>query len=264
MSKIYKNYFNPQTVAERYLKGRPQYHSFVIEKIKKSLGLKDKFALCLDVGCGTGFSSAALKDLSEKVFGIDISTEMLGSAVGKNKIFYAAAAAENLPFTENIFDLITISQAIHWIDRNLFFAEAGRVLKKQSFIIAYDNYFLGKITDEPDFNIWFNEIFLKKFPTPPRIRKKFETHSENPEDFLLVSEERYENVIGLSKQTLKNYLITITNIINAVEIGGKTIDEIENWFDKELEPFFSDGADKQFVFTAPIWYLRQKKYGKHN
>ena len=67
MKETYKNYFDAKTAAERYAKGRPRFHSFVIEKIKKYLALEKSFDLALDVGCGTGLSSVALKTISEKV-----------------------------------------------------------------------------------------------------------------------------------------------------------------------------------------------------
>jgi ubiquinone/menaquinone biosynthesis C-methylase UbiE len=257
MSKIYENYFNPKTVAERYLKGRPQYHSFMIGKIKEFLSIRKPFEFALDVGCGTGFSSIALREISEQVVGVDLSVEMVDLAIKKNGVEYIVSSAENLPFFDKNFDLITVSQAIHWIDRNKFFAEADRVLKPGSFIIAYDNYFLGKIPDNPDFNVWFKERFLRKFPTPPRTRKDFDKVSKNPKGFVLVKEEWYENTIELSKQNVVDYLITITNVIDRVENGGETIKEVSNWLVDEIEHFFIDIEKNKFVFTAPIWYLRQ-------
>jgi ubiquinone/menaquinone biosynthesis C-methylase UbiE len=257
MAKIYENYFNPKTVAERYLKGRPQYHSFVIGKIKESLSIEKPFEIALDAGCGTGFSSVALKEISERVIGLDISFEMVGLAKKEKGVEYIVSSAESLPLCENKFNLITISQAIHWIDRNKFFAEASRILKLNSFIIAYDNYFLGRISDNPDFNIWYKETFIKNYPTPPRAKRDFDKTRENPKDFILVKEEWHENTIQLSKKQIVDYLITITNIINRVENGEKSIDEVSQWLDDEIEPFFIEKESENFIFTAPIWYLRQ-------
>ena len=118
----------------------------------------------------------------------------------KNGIEYLAASAESLPVCDAKFDLITVSQAIHWIDKCKFFGEADRVLKPESFIIAYDNYFLGKMPDNPNFNNWYKNEFLENFPTPPRGERSFPAKSENPKDFILVKEEWHENEIALSAQ----------------------------------------------------------------
>lgn len=259
MSKIYENYFNPKSVAERYLKGRPQYHSFVIGKIKESLGIEKPLTFALDVGCGTGFSSVALREISEKVVGIDLSAEMISLAIEKDGVEYIISSAENLPIFNEKFDLITVSQAIHWLDRKKFFAEADRVLKPNSFIVAYDNYFMGKIVDNPEFEVWFKEKFISKFPTPPRTRKEFLKKSDNPKDFVLVRQEWHENTIELSKQQVIDYLITISNVINAVENGNQSIDEVSDLLDNDLEQFFIEKDLNDFIFVAPVWYLKQSE-----
>ena len=257
MNKIYENYFNPKTVAERYLKGRPQYHSFVIGKIKEFLKLDKNLSFALDVGCGTGFSSAALKEISENVIGLDISAEMLGLAKRKKGVEYILASAENLPFCACKFDLITVSQAIHWIDKYKFFDEANRILKRKGWIIAYDNYFLGQIPDNRDFNDWYKEEFLKNFPIPPRAKLSFETESRNPKDFVLIREDWHENTIELSAQEVIDFLITLSNVIALVENGAQSIEEVKQWITEGVTPFFSENERKQFAFKAPVWYLRQ-------
>lgn len=41
MRETYKDYFGAETAAERYAKGRPRFHSFVIERIKIFSRLKN-------------------------------------------------------------------------------------------------------------------------------------------------------------------------------------------------------------------------------
>ena len=258
MCKIYENYFHPRAVAERYLKGRPQYHSFVIGKIKEFLQIDRNLSFALDVGCGTGFSSVALKKMSETVIGLDISAEMLGLAKKKKGVEYILASAENLPLSAGRFDLMTVSQAIHWFDRRKFFEEAARILKPKGWIVAYDNYFLGHMPDNSNFNEWYKEEFLKKFPTPPRAELSFETKSENPKDFVLVEENWHENTIELSVKEIVDFLITLTNVIALVKNGELSVEEAKRWIAKGIKPFFDKNERKRFAFSAPIWYLRQE------
>lgn len=242
------------------MKGRPRYHSFVIGKIRESLRLREILAYSLDVGCGTGFSTVALKEISDKVIGLDVSAEMVALAKRKKGIDLLVGSAEELPFDESRFDLITIAQAVHWIDKRSFFAEAGRVLKPDCWIVAYDNYFLGKTADDPDFSVWYRNEFLKIFPSPPRAERSFPAKSEDPKAFVLVREEWHENEIELSARETVDFLLTITNVINAVENGVGKIEEVEDWLLENINPFFKDDGRNSFAFMAPVWYLRQNRW----
>lgn len=256
MNKTYKNYFAPRTAAQRYAKGRPRFHSFVIERIGKRLARAKPFALALDAGCGTGLSSVALKSVSEKVIGVDISFEMLRRTEQAPGVEYIQACAEDLPFGAAKFDLITISQAIHWIDKGKFFAEADRVLKPEARVIAYDNYFQGQMAGEPGFNDWYKNEFLTKYPIPPRGRRAFDRVSENPQDFVLEHEESNENTIRFSAQELVDYLVTISNVIAAVENGNAPLEDVYRSLMSGVEPFFKNGRE-DFAFINPIWFLRR-------
>jgi len=54
------NYFNPKTAAQRYSKGRPDFHSKTIKHIKDYLRIDKKLDNALDIACGTGLSTRAL------------------------------------------------------------------------------------------------------------------------------------------------------------------------------------------------------------
>jgi ubiquinone/menaquinone biosynthesis C-methylase UbiE len=256
MKETYKNYFGSTTAAERYAKGRPRFHAFVIERIRKFLALDKPLKLALDVGCGTGLSSAALKNISERVVGVDVSAEMLNQTTKTRGVEYLLASAEALPFGDRQFDLITISQAIHWVDKQKFFAEADRVLKTDAFVIAYDNYFQAQMLDNPAFNDWYKAEFMKNYPVPPRGARAFDTTSENKQDFVLRHEEFNENTVEFSARELVDYLVTITNVIALVENGAQPIEEVHEWLTKSVEPFFNEHR-KKFAVINPIWFLRR-------
>src|SRR5258706_3038615 len=124
------NFFAYKTVAERYAKYRPHFHPLVIKKIRNHLGSKKLVNLAVDVGCGTGQSTVALKKIANSVVGVDISTDMLRLAEEKPGIRYIQSAAEDLEILDsNAFDLLTTSLAFHWFDQKRFFTEARRLLK---------------------------------------------------------------------------------------------------------------------------------------
>ena len=251
------NFFSPKTAAARYAKGRPFFHPLIIRRAKEFLSLKKTLPVALDVGCGTGLSTVALREIAENVVGTDVSREMIAFAPKDKSIAYLVSDAENLPFDKNKFNLITISQAIHWLDKKRFFAEAKRVLKKKGWLIVYDNYFSGQMPGDTRFQNWHKELFLEKYPTPPRNWASFTGEETEKEGFALLGHERIENIIGFSHEELTDFLLTLTNVIAAVEGGQEEITNVKFWLAENLKPFFKDTAEVNILFNAPIWFLRR-------
>ncbi|WP_373492709.1 class I SAM-dependent methyltransferase [Aquiflexum sp.] len=242
------NYFNPRNSAERYSIGRPDFHSNTINHIKENLHIDRKLDRALDIACGTGLSTKALLDIAIEVYGTDTSQEMLNLALEKDKIHYQIASAEQQPFTDNTFDLITVSSGVHWFDIDKFLMEANRLLKSKSWLVLYDNFFISEIVGKKDFSNWFPEVYKKKFPSPPRNNTYLWTN-ENLfiKNFNLVTEERFKNTVAFSKKQLALYFTTQSNIIAAVEKNETTYEEVENWLDRELSPFFDNDFQTQEI-----------------
>jgi len=69
------SYFTEKDIASRYHKYRPCIHPVIIEKIKRLIKLDKLVNNALDIGCGTGQSTVALKSIAKHMIGIDISEE---------------------------------------------------------------------------------------------------------------------------------------------------------------------------------------------
>jgi ubiquinone/menaquinone biosynthesis C-methylase UbiE len=235
------NYFNPKTAAERYAKGRPDFHSNTIQHIKDYLHLEKKVDNALDVACGTGLSTKALLAIAENVYGTDTSREMLNHALQPDKVHYSIAPAEQQPFSDHYFDLITVSSGVHWFDIDRFLAEANRLLKSKAWLVLYENHFIAEMDGNDDFTRWFPEVYLKRFPSPPRNNDYAWTNKNlHPKNFRLVKEGKFKNAIVFNKKQLALYFTTQSNIIAAVEKGETTYEQVEAWLDNELASFFED------------------------
>ena len=248
------NYFSPKSAAERYTKGRPYFHPSIIGRIREFLALVEPLSSALDVGSGTGLSAIALKEIAQNVVGVDASAEMVALAPKEDRIKYFVATAENLPFEENEFDIITLSQVFHWLDKDKFLAEANRVLRAKGRLIAYDNYFSGQMTKNIEFHRWYKEEYLKKYPIPPRVKVELTPESVSPYGFRFLKEEWDENVVGFSLEETVDYLVTQSNIIAAVEGGKEKIEEVKEWLTEGIKSMFK-GAKENFLFNTRIWYL---------
>ncbi len=250
------NYFDPKSAAERYATGRPYFHPHVVSRIQAYLSLTESVSRALDVGCGTGLSTIALKAIARHVVGIDSSAEMIALAPPDPRITYGVAPAENIPVNNDDFDLITLSSVFHWISRSAFLGEARRVLRSHGWLIVYDNYFSARMAENPTFHTWWRERYLTKYPSPLRAWVGFAAEDVEKEGFTLVGQEDYQNVVRFSVETLVDYIVTQSNIIAAVEGGKERIADIRQWLTASVTPFFADRAAATFMFHGPIWYLR--------
>lgn len=253
------NYFHPKSAAERYAKGRPDFHSNSIKHIKAQLQLKDKLDHALDVACGTGLSTKALLEIARHVYGTDTSQEMLNQAPQHPDIHYSLAAAEAQPFAGGIFDLITVCSGVHWFDIDRFLAEVHRLLKSNAWLVLYENHFIAEMEGNEQFSSWFPEVYIKKFPSPPRNNGyAWDNNNLHPKKFDLVKEEKFTNPIRFNKKQLALYFTTQSNIIAAVESGQTSYEEVDSWLDNELAAFF-ETADTIHTIHYGNWikYLQK-------
>lgn len=106
----------------------------LISTIRVSNSKEKQKIHCLDIGCGGGIITEDLAKISDHVTGIDLSEGSLNTArkhaadSGLN-IDYQLAAAENLPFADNTFDLISCCDVLeHVNDLSAVIKEIDRVL----------------------------------------------------------------------------------------------------------------------------------------
>ena len=250
------NFFAFKSAAERYAAGRPYFHPFVINRFREFAAPAQPLALALDVGCGTGLSSVALTEIASRVVGIDAAPSMLAQAPRAARLAYAVAVAEQLPFAANEFDVLTLSQVCHWLDRERFFAEARRVLRRTGWLLIYDAYFSALSAANPDFQTWHRETYLQKYPSPARSWFALPADDAEALGFELRQAERLPHTISFTLEQLVEYLLTQSNIIAAVEDGAEEIAEVRRWLRQQLGPFFADSSAVDFIFNVSIWHLQ--------
>ena len=253
------NYFDTKTAAERYSKGRPNFHHNIIRHIHDYLQPDKKIDKALDVACGTGLSTEALLEIADCVYGTDSSQEMLNFASRSGRINYLVAPAEGQPFEDNYFDLITVSSGVHWFDIDRFLKEANRLLKNKSWLVLFENHFIAEMENQEDFSNWFSGVYLKNYPSPPRNNEYPWTNENlNPKNFILVKEERFKNTVAFTKKQLALYFTTQSNIISAVQSHQTTYEEVDNWLEKELNLFFyKDDQVRKINFGNWIKFIRK-------
>ena len=141
--------FQRKDIAAAYVQFRPVYPDTVKDEILKYARSKDTFQhdLAIDLGCGSGQSTLMWKDVFTQVIGTDISQTQIGHAPKDiPNLRFEVGSAETINADDNSVDLVTIAQAMHWVDTDKAYAEIKRVLKPGGVFapFGYGNLYLNK------------------------------------------------------------------------------------------------------------------------
>lgn len=244
------NPFSNPVAGRLYSRGRPDYHPALVPLLREHLGFDRPLGLALDVGCGTGQSSSAIRSLARTVLGVDPSASMLAQAPRLEGLCYARASAEALPVRDAAVGLLVCGAAFHWFDRDAFFREVRRVLRPDGAMVLYDNFF----NPEPgEFLSWHRGSFIPRFPRPSR-NPDFDARVGEAAGFRVRGPEKLGVEVSMSLDDLANYLLTQSNVLSAPDPPS----ESEAWLRKELARFFESAPRRPFSFVGPVWILTRR------
>ncbi len=108
--------------------------------------------LVLDVATGTGIIAEIFFRKAKAVVGLDFTQEMFKQALLRLN-FMVNAQAENLPFSDNAFDLVTCRQGLQFMDAFKAVSQMYRVCKPGGKIILVQLTALGDADKEYAFKI---------------------------------------------------------------------------------------------------------------
>lgn len=143
--------------ADLYAKYRPEYpeemYNFIFDHL-------DQQKITWDCATGSGQIAIYLANHFDQVFANDISEEQLAYAQEKANITYLNTPGEHSGLPENTFDLITIAQAIHWLNFDKFYDEVRRTSRKDA-LLAVIGY--GMVRIDKQSNILIDELYETAF-----------------------------------------------------------------------------------------------------
>ena len=248
-----KNPFATAAGAARYHAGRPFHHPRALARIIDALG-HPRLERALDVACGTGLSTVALAERASIAVGIDPVEAMVRLAPRPSNVSYFLAAAEALPFDNEVFDLVTVSSGVHWFHQETFLSEAARVLVPQGGIALYDHFFTGS-ADDSAFNTWLHESYGTTYP-PPARGPRADADIPLPEGIVEIDAFEYDDPIGFTQDELVAFLMSHSNTIARATEGRETPEETAEWLRRGTEPWFTPPVRRPFVFRAVARCLR--------
>ena len=125
--------------------------------------------MALDCGTGNGQAARGLSSYFDRVVATDASPEQIARAQPAPGIEYRVAKAESSGLPNESVDLVTIAQALHWVDPGLFFKEVQRVLAPGGAIAAWG--YGDPVLDTPELDAslqQFNRGTIESYWLPER------------------------------------------------------------------------------------------------
>ena len=132
-------------VASAYASWRPRYPEELFTYLES---LVSRRALAWDCAAGSGQATISLASRFDRVIGTDISASMLSQAPPHPKVEYRVAQAHSSGLPDAAVDLVTVAQALHWLNTDDFYQEARRVLAGNG-VLAVWTYGVQHV-DEPN------------------------------------------------------------------------------------------------------------------
>lgn len=250
--------FDFQRIAEGY-KRRPFLHAQIIERFKKDVTSRI-FSNGLDIGCGAGLSSKALKMICRHVTGTDISKEMITVARevcnSAEEYDFIVSKAEELPEFGQKFDIVTAAGVIQWVDKDLFLKKMNDVMSDHGYLLIYDFWISDKMKDCSAYTAWWHDEYLKKFPRPPRNDSVWTKEDAGRYGFLMKDQNRHEMEYEFDQDSFIEFMMIQSNVNAKIESGGYSVKTVRKWFEQSTAPLFQDGK-RTAIFAGYSWYMER-------
>src|SRR5215218_9446246 len=148
--------------ADVYDAYRPRPPLVVLD-ILTQLAQAPQPALVVDLGSGTGLSTAIWAGRADEVVGVEPSVDMRRQAEARaaalpdtTNVRYQAGYSSATGLPHGCADIVTCSQSLHWMDLEPTFAEVGRILRPGGVFAAYD-YDMTPVVD-PEIDAVFESV----------------------------------------------------------------------------------------------------------
>jgi SAM-dependent methyltransferase len=130
--------------ASKYDRVRPTPPPVLLDLLTQLIGTP-RPALVVDLGSGTGLSTAIWGERAERVIGIEPNADMRAEAMHNlahhsdaAPIEYREGLAYQTGLPDGCADIVTAAQAFHWMEPATTLAEVARILRPGGLFAAYD------------------------------------------------------------------------------------------------------------------------------
>jgi ubiquinone/menaquinone biosynthesis C-methylase UbiE len=194
----FKDHFSKHSNV--YAKYRPQYPPELFEFLSS---LVEAHESAWDCATGNGQAAQGLTPHFERIIATDASKEQIANAVTHKKISYIVCTADHTPIPSHSLDMVTIAQALHWLNFPSFYTEVSRTLKRGGVIAAWGYGWMQISPDIDRFTKEFVHTIVGPY-WPPERRHVDERYScipfpfeeIHPQEFSMEKQWDMEELIG--------------------------------------------------------------------
>lgn len=160
----FKDHFSAH--ARQYALARPDYPAALYADLARELRVRE---LAWDCATGNGQAARQLAGYIERVIASDASSEQIAAASGPENVEFRVFPAEQPPLEPDSVDLVTVAQALHWLDLDAFFPALDRVLRPGGLLAVW-SYGQCSIDIETDQHVTrlYTEILGERWWPPER------------------------------------------------------------------------------------------------
>src|SRR5262249_53054290 len=144
MSFVEKDHFSGHAAC--YQQFRPNYPDSLFTYLATLCPSRE---LAWDCATGNGQAAVALASHFKTVIATDASAQQVEQAQANPNVKYHVAPADKAPIVDGTVDVITVAQALHWLELSSFYREVRRV-SKPGGVLAVWCYQLHSVTPEID------------------------------------------------------------------------------------------------------------------
>lgn len=215
--------------AENYHKARNSYPKEIFDLILKKVKGTDNNLL--DLGCGTGIATVELRDKGfTHIIACDYDQSMIDEALLHDAIGieYCISPANNLPFCNDQFDVVTVFGAFHWFCDDDSIDEIKRILKNDGIIF---------IINKNDTSEFRNDIIniAKQF-----IELNQENQKENYIPEKILADHGFKNIAEYKFDTVEEYdLNKLLSIIKSMKFWSHISQEMKSLLIEKYKNYFS-------------------------
>lgn len=121
-------------VAAQYASARPAYPAALFDWIASVAPARES---CWEAGCGSGQATRDLALRFARVHAGDPSAAQIAQAPSLTNVDFVVEPGEQCALPDASADVACVAQALHWFDRDAYFAEVTRVLKPGGVLVAW-------------------------------------------------------------------------------------------------------------------------------
>lgn len=240
----FKDHFSGH--ASNYARYRPVYPPELFEYLASLCDIRET---AWDCGTGNGQAAVELAPYFESVIASDPSEAQISNALPHPKVEYRVMPAERTDMLSGSLDLITVAQAMHWFDTDLFYEEVRRILKPSGIFTMWCYKFF-EAAPEVDESVqrFYHEVVYEFWP--PERKKVEDFYQSIPFPFNRIETPQFYMAQHWNLDDLMGYVYTWSATQRYLKKNDAgTLNDLR----AELTGIWPTSADEEITFRWPIY-----------